>query len=102
MKRPAEVRAQLQARWDRDLAAWAHAHVGVVSSTTTWPVSVPLGAPTQDVALADVSATKEWVRAWSGWSDGGTVRTAPRTWPHLGRQTIPTHLDLADPADVAR
>jgi len=102
VKTPFEVRRELVVRWDREMPTWAQAQVGILDGATAWPVRVALGAPSEGEAIADIARTKAWVRSWQPWSGGGAVRTADRGWRSLGRQTVPTHLELASAHEVAQ
>ncbi|UUZ57252.1 DUF2220 family protein [Massilia sp. H-1] len=71
------------------------------AETADWPLIIPLGLPTEQLALRQVDAVREWVAAWRAWGGRGELRWADRQWRQLGAQQMPEALILATPADVA-
>lgn len=67
----------------------------------SWPILVSLGLPTEEEAVADPASIRNWVQAWLNWSGPGNVRSDDRQWSRLGVQTLPTHLEVSSPEEVA-
>lgn len=67
-----------------------------------WPLSVPLGDPTERVVAEVPGLVRAWVDAWARYRDQGQVQWIDRQWPRLGTQRIPTHLRIDSATDVAR
>jgi hypothetical protein len=96
---PEQVRARCARQFAREHLAWLGSGGG-----SAWPLSVPLGAPTQDEAAADPAAVRAWVAAWDAWQAGGLpgqLVWATRQWPRLGTQHLPVSLALGSAAEVA-
>lgn len=89
------ARAALRRRYDAQQRAW-------LAGEGNWPLSIPLGDPTEKTVAHDPQLVREWVDDWSGWSDGGEVQWVERQWPRLGTQRLPARLVLGSPSDVAR
>lgn len=85
MRTVADARAAARARCDRGLRQWA-AYGGADAE-----FSLPLGPPTERIALSDLSAAIAWAHAWQG-IDG--VEWGTRSWPSAGTQRIPERLIL--------
>lgn len=97
MKLPADVQQLLARRFDARHRDWlvntgAEAH---------WPLTVPLGMPTEQSAMRQVDAVREWVAQWRAWRGPGALEWADRQWRVLGAQHLPDTLTLAEPSDVA-
>lgn len=91
---PEDARAWLRRRYRGQHRTW-------LSGGGAWPLGVPLGEPSERSAADDVSAIREWVDAWTRWSDGGEVQWLQRQWPRLGTQRLPSRLVFASAAEVA-
>jgi hypothetical protein len=80
---PAELRAQVQRRWDRgDLLR------ACVTEAISWPLRLSLKAPTATDLSDHFDAVRDWVRAVAGTPH---VRIDWRDWAHRvqGRQRLP-------------
>jgi hypothetical protein len=95
LKLPPDIGQLLERRFALNQAAW-------LAGGGEWPMSIPLGLPTEREALAQTEAVRAWVRAWSAWSGPGELGWLPRQWKVLGTQTLPATLTLHGAADVAR
>lgn len=104
MKSPEDVAQWVQQRYLRQRWRWLDGH-GV------WPLQVPLGRPTQKMALARPDAVKTWSSAWGAWRDthstngagatGPALLTTTVAWSSVGPQTLPEALSFPSPASVA-
>lgn len=94
MKQPDAVRTRLETTWRRNWTSW-------LGGGGSWPLTVSLEPPTEARARSQWPHFQAWVREWASpeWAD--RVVFAPRAWPHLGPQEVPTHVRLQDPAAVA-
>ncbi len=97
MKLPDDVRRTLAGRFQNKHREWL---VGEVTDNQ-WPIKVPLGAPTEQVALRQVDGVRAWVVAWQRWQGSGRLSWADRRWKALGVQQLPECLILEGPQDVA-
>jgi hypothetical protein len=66
-----------------------------------WPLSVPLGMPTEKEVADDLGSVRSWVTAWASWKGAGEVLWEERQWARLGTQRLPASLVVAGPAEVA-
>lgn len=81
---PEEISKKLSTRVGNACADW-------LAGMGEWPLSFPLGTPTEKDAVADAAKLRRWVDAWREW-DAGSCELVweVRTWPRLGRQTLPS------------
>ncbi len=91
---PEDIRAQLQARYLNQRSAW-------LSGEGTWPLSLPLGMPTEAHLASDSAAIRAWVTAWQSPGELGEVHWEDRSFPRLGQQRLPARISWAGPAAVA-
>jgi hypothetical protein len=66
-----------------------------------WQLDLPLGAPDEREAQRQPDAVRAWVAAWTAWSGAGELVWRERRWRTLGAQSLPEHLLLHSPANVA-
>ena len=91
---PDALRERLRKRFDRQRSAW-------LTGEGNWPLSLPLGVPTEAEAEAQTGRTIHWIDAWRGWSGPGEVRFVERRWTRLGRQSLPEAIRFASADEVA-
>lgn len=65
------------------------------------PFSLVLHPPTERQVLADISASKAWVRSWREGSHCEFVRWTAKEWASVGQQEVPTRLVISDPQRIA-
>lgn len=97
MKTPADVRQLLRRRFDRQHRAWLEAG----PENQAWPLNIALGLPGEQAALAQLEATRAWVRTWQAWQGEGSVCWTERRWRTLGTQRLPELLRLDSPRQLA-
>jgi hypothetical protein len=97
LKLPNEVRVLLRRRFDKRHRDWFAAP----DDGTEWPLTMPLGVPTEQAAKGRLDAALAWVRAWQSWQGAGAVQWTERQWRTLGTQRLPELLRLEGPRDVA-
>ena len=97
MKLPADVRALLRRRFDNRHRDWFDAP----GAGDEWPLTIPLGVPTEQAALGRLDAALAWARAWQSWQGPGALQWTERQWRTLGTQRVPELLRLDGPRDVA-
>jgi hypothetical protein len=97
LKLPADVRALLRRRFDNRHRDWFAAP----DAGAEWPLTIPLGVPTEQAALNRLDAALAWVRAWQSWQGPGALQWTERQWRTLGTQRVPELLRLDGPRDVA-
>ena len=77
----------------------------------TFPVRLPLGVPTGDRAIEDLSRFRRWVEDWRAFAHRACVEWEPRRLRRLGEQRVPVALtvssmhqlaDVLGPAALAR
>jgi hypothetical protein len=66
-----------------------------------WPLTIPLGLPTEAEALRQPDAVRAWADSWRGWRGAGELRWVERRWRVLGVQTLPQALILHGPEQAA-
>ena len=62
-----------------------------------WPLTIPLGLPTEAEALRQPDAVRAWADSWRAWRGAGELRWVERRWRVLGVQTLPQALVLHGP-----
>lgn len=97
LKLPTDVRALLRRRFDSRHRDWLSAP----DAGDEWPLTIPLGVPTEQAARARLDAALAWVRTWQSWQGTGTLQWTERRWRTLGTQRMPELLRLGGPRDVA-
>lgn len=97
MKLPNDVRVLLRRRFDNRHRGWFDAP----DAGMEWPLTVPLGVPTEQAAKTRLDAALAWVRAWQTWRGAGLLQWTERRWRTLGTQSVPESLRLDGARDVA-
>jgi hypothetical protein len=97
LKLPTEVQQQLTRRFDGKHREW----LAGAQSDEQWPLTIPLGLPTEQAALRQVDAVRAWAAAWLAWRGAGELRWSERRWKILGNQNLPETLILRGPEQVA-
>jgi len=97
LKLPADVQALLRRRFDNRHRDWFDAP----DAGAEWPLTIPLGVPTEQAALGRLDAALAWTRAWQAWQGHGALQWTERQWRTLGTQRVPELLRLDGPRDVA-
>jgi hypothetical protein len=97
LKLPADLQALLARRFENKHRDW----LAATESDGLWPLAIPLGLPTEQVALRQVDAVRAWVGAWREWRGPGELRWSERRWKILGTQSLPEMLILHGPEQVA-
>ena len=54
--------------------------------TGTWPLSIPLGVPTERQARDHLAEVQTWQSRWHTWRGAGEIVWAERRWSGLGTQ----------------
>lgn len=75
-----------------------------------WPLDLSLERPSEQAALKQPEAVRQWSQAWAQWSSarpersafGVTLQTCTVAWRRLGEQTLPERLSFSSPAAVAQ
>src|ERR1700722_7629440 len=65
-----------------------------------WPMNLPLGSPDEREAQRQPEAVRAWVEAWQAWDGAGELVWRERRWRTLGDQSLPSKLQLREPASV--
>jgi len=91
---PDAVRKRLITRFDRQRSAW-------LKGEGAWPLSLPLGVPSEDQARQQPGPTTRWIDAWHDWPGPGAVQWIERQWSRLGRQVLPQSIQFASADEVA-
>ena len=92
MKLPDSVRLWLLRRYASQHRDWLGAE-----PQQHWPLTVPLGLPTEAEALRQPDAVRAWADSWRAWRGAGELRWIERRWRVLGVQTLPEALVLYSP-----
>jgi hypothetical protein len=92
LKHPEEVRAWLARRYAGQHRDWLAAG----DAAAHWPLSIPLGLPTEAAAQRQPEAVRAWAGQWRAWRGSGDLRWTERRWRVLGVQTLPDTLVLHD------
>lgn len=95
MKLPDSVRLLLLRRYAGQHRDWLTAE-----PQRHWPLTVPLGLPTEAEALRQPDAVRAWADSWRAWRGAGELRWVERRWRVLGVQTLPQALVLHAPEEA--
>lgn len=98
MKQPPDVQRLLLRRFDSGHRDW----LAAVSPDAHWPMTIPLGLPTEQEAMRQVELVRAWVAAWGRWQGAGELGWVMRQWKVLGAQRLPATLTLRGPGEAAR
>jgi hypothetical protein len=90
---PEDIRAALGRRFDNAWRSW-------LSEASSFPITLPLGVPTETYVADDAVGVRSWVDAWAGWTGAGLVRWVDRQWGRLGRHRLPASLELASAREI--
>lgn len=97
---PEQALATLARRFERAHLAW-WACDGADATPTGWPLTLPLGTPTEAEAARDLAGVRTWAQAWLAWPGPGEVLWENRQWARLGAQRLPAALVMPSPEAVA-
>jgi hypothetical protein len=65
-----------------------------------WPLIIPLGLPSQQIAFNNIRSLGNWIDVWKTWQGSGTVQWCHRAWSFLGKQRLPEKIIFANPLEV--
>ncbi len=91
---PAALRERLATRYRNQCRDW-------LAGGGDWPLSLPLGVPSERQARVHLASVRAWQASWARWPGPGEVRWTDRRWPLLGTQRLPETLTLDEPEAVA-
>jgi hypothetical protein len=92
---PEDILARLLTRFNNSRAEW-------LTGEGTWPLSLPLGTPTEKDVAATAADIRQWVEAWREWPAGACeLAWEDRAWPRLGRQSLPSAVMARGPEAIA-
>ncbi len=91
---PDTIKQRLQQRYRTSHRRW-------LEGGDTWPLSIPLGIPTERQARDYLSDVKAWQARWHAWRGEGEIVWVDRRWLGLGTQRLPERVVLHDPRQVA-
>lgn len=91
---PDGVKQRLQQRYRANHRRW-------LEGNGSWPLSIPLGIPSEQQAREQLPAVQAWQARWHEWRGEGEVVWVERRWPNLGTQSLPERALLHNPAQVA-
>jgi hypothetical protein len=97
LKLPNDIRQWLQRRYDGQHCAW----LAEPLASGSWPLTIPLGLPTEAQALRQAEAVRAWVDTWRSWKGIGEVSWVERQWQVLGAQRLPVSFSVSSPAQLA-
>lgn len=72
-----------------------------LEGTGTWPLSIPLGIPTERQARDHLAEVQTWQSRWHTWRGEGEIVWVGRQWSGLGEQKLPERVLLHTPMQVA-
>lgn len=72
-----------------------------LGGTGSWPLSIPLGIPTERQACDHLTEVQTWQSCWHTWRGEGEIVWAERHWSGLGTQKLPAKVLLNAPMQVA-
>jgi len=92
---PAAVGRKLEKQYRNHCKRWL---VGEGS----WPLSIPLGLPTESQAAQDMNAVQQWQSQWRQWQGSAELVWIERRWPSLGKQILPERLLIYSADDLVQ
>ncbi len=72
-----------------------------LEGTGAWPLSIPLGVPTERQARDHLAEVQAWQSRWHTWRGEGEIVWAERRWSGLGTQKLPERVLFHAPRQVA-
>ena len=91
---PDDIRDFLTRRFNNQHQNW-------LRGEGSWPLSVPLGVPTERDVTQDAEAVRAWVGAWAACSGLGELLWEERQWGRLGAHRLPSSVVVSTPLQVA-
>ena len=91
---PEDVREFLARRYRNQRREW-------LAGAGTWPLTLPLGSPTEAEAQFQRNAVPDWVSAWRSWQGPGKLVWCERRWRTMGPQSLPERLVLDSARSLA-
>ncbi len=79
---PPALREKLATRFRRQRSDW-------LLGGGSWPLQLPLGVPSENTAMEQGTAVRDWVDVWAAWQGPGEVLWTDRRWRRLGTQRLP-------------
>lgn len=92
---PQQIVDKLQAAWSSSRGRW-------LIGSGTWPYTFVLSGLTESQAIKDSAGVRAWVSSWQTWEHEILVRWEERFWPRMGRQLLPTRVEIESPDVLAR
>ena len=90
---PDGVKRRLQQRFRIGQRHW-------LEDAGVWPLSIPLGVPSERQARDQLSVVQAWQARWHGWRGEGEIVWVERRWSGLGTQRLPERVILHNPTQV--
>jgi hypothetical protein len=72
-----------------------------LEGTGAWPLSIPLGVPTERQTNDRLAEVQTWQSRWHTWRGEGEIVWVDRRWSGLGTQKLPERVLLHAPRQVA-
>ncbi|OGI38569.1 MAG: hypothetical protein A2140_00590 [Candidatus Muproteobacteria bacterium RBG_16_62_13] len=91
---PEDVRQRLSTRYRAGHRRW-------LEGGGDWPLTLPLGAPSEREAREHKALVQAWLAQWQAWRGAGEVVWVERRWPILGTQYVPERIILRDARQIA-
>lgn len=95
MRTPEDVVQRLTVAWRRNWTDW-------LGGGGTWPLVVSLDPPTEASASSRWAEFVRWLERWQAYAGPGQVRLGTKAWTRKGTQTLPTHVEFANPSAVSQ
>ncbi len=90
-----DVRAKLEKQFRRHCKNW-------LTGEGQWPLSIPLGLPTESQAEKNLAAVQRWQTQWHNWHGPAEVSWVVRHWHRLGKQRLPERILIRSAHEVAQ
>jgi len=110
LKLPSDIHEFLKRKFKNKHREWLKAAVtGTLADE--WPLEINMNIPTEQNALRQPEAVRQWIAAWRAWQDSVAASSVTassvslvwteRRWRSLGTQSVPGKLILESPDDVS-
>ncbi|MBL1141862.1 MAG: hypothetical protein HND53_07520 [Proteobacteria bacterium] len=93
--KPEDLTQRLRQRYKKQNKQW-------LIGNTNWPISFPLGVPTESQAYEYLNDVQQWQNLWMNWDGEGEIQWVERHWSKLGKQKLPEKIVIDTPIQITR
>lgn len=90
LRDPDDIHELLQKRFHQQHRNW-------LLDKGAWPLSIPLGIPSERQALDHMTEVRAWQERWQHWRGAGELQWAEKRWHSIGLQSLPERFTVNSP-----